>query len=270
MHEDRWEHRRERWERRWERRRARWHSPSKHLFSGVLFVLIGLIFLLGNMGFLNVDAILRFWPLILIALGVFRIVECRDDFARSSGIFWVVIGSFLLLGTLGILRVALHSMWPVFLIGLGALMLWRSFLVKRAGGDFGERAQGEAKTDASQAADSSASSSNSIFSATAILGGIERRINSQDFRGGEAKAILGGCEIDLRGASITPPHEPVINVFALFGGIEIRIPEDWTVISEVEAILGGYDDKKTDSPKQESKRVYIRGSVMMGGIEVRN
>jgi predicted membrane protein len=240
-------------------------------------VSIGVIFLLGNMGFLDVDRILRFWPVILIALGAFRIVESGDDYGQSSGIFWVVIGGFLLLGTLGILRVAFHQLWPVFLIGLGVLMLWRSALAKRGRLGFTEtdtkwetkNAEGGGTT-AEPPTDSTTASSNSHFTATAIFGGFDRRINSQDFRGGDATTVFGGCKIDLRGASITAGHEPVITVFALFGGIEIRVPDDWTVVSEVELILGGFDDKKTEQPKVESKRLIIRGTVIMGGIEVRN
>jgi predicted membrane protein len=229
------------------------------------------------MGLIDVDAILRFWPVLLIAFGAFRIVESRDDFAQSAGIFWVVVGGFFLLGTLGILRVALHQLWPVFLIGVGALMLWRSKLSRRERANLAEKsvadsAAGAAGFTATEPPADTASTNNTspLFSATAILGGVERRINSQDFRGGEAAAILGGCHIDLRSASIVAPNTPVIKVFALFGGIEIRVPDDWTVVSEVEAILGGYDDKKTWPPKIETKRLIIRGSVIMGGIEVKN
>jgi predicted membrane protein len=270
MYDDRWERRRLRWERRWERRQARLSSSDKHLFSGIVFVTLGVLFLLGNMGFIDVGAILRFWPVLLIAVGAFKIVESRDEFGQSRGIFWVVIGGFLLLGTLGVLRVAFHQLWPAILIALGALMLWRTSMAKRPRPDLNSTTatSGEAETEPENP--SSSTSSTSHFSATAVLSGFQRRINSQDFRGGEATAILGGCQIDLRGASITPPHEPVIQVFALFGGIEIRVPDDWTVISNVEAILGGFDDKKTWPPKIESKRVIIRGQVIFGGIEVRN
>src|SRR6266478_4297722 len=102
MDADRWERKRERWERRWERRRARWNNPGKHLFSGIVFVTIGMAFLLGNMGFIDVNRVVRFWPVILIALGVFRLVECRDDYGESTAIFWIVIGGLFLLGSLGV------------------------------------------------------------------------------------------------------------------------------------------------------------------------
>ena len=131
MDADRWERKRQRWERRWERRRARMHSPGKHLFSGFLFVVLGVVFLLGNMGYLDVEQALRFWPLILIGFGVVRLVEARDDYAQSGGMFWIVVGLLFLLGSFGIIRMAIRDLWPVLLIGIGVLMLWRAMLNKR-------------------------------------------------------------------------------------------------------------------------------------------
>ena len=311
MDADRWERRRERWERRQERRarRAACYSPGRHLFAGIVFVSLGVIFLLGNMGLVNVDQILRFWPVILIAMGAYRLVEAGDDYGESSGIFWIVIGGFFLLGTMGILSFAFRNFWPVILIGLGSLMLWRSTLSKNRGKppwgswDFGGPPFGTGSGSGSGGGSGSGSgggsgggsgtqtsfdagtvppaegaapkedertSSNSHFTATALLGGFDRKINSQDFRGGEVTAFMGGGKINLRRASITAPHVPVIRVFAMFGGIEILVPDDWTVISEVDMILGGFDDKKTDPPKVETKRLIIRGQVIMGGIEVKN
>src|SRR5438128_9110677 len=134
MDADRWERKRQRWERRWERRmvmhRHR-HSPGEHLFSGFLFVVLGVVFLLGNMGYLDVEQALRFWPLILIAFGVVRLVEARDDYAQSGGMFWIVVGLLFLLGSFGIIRMAIRDLWPVLLIGIGVLMLWRAMLTKR-------------------------------------------------------------------------------------------------------------------------------------------
>jgi hypothetical protein len=55
----------------------------------------------------------------------------------------------------------------------------------------------------------------------------------------------------------------------MWGGIEIKVPPDWTVVSKVDPILGGYEDKTT-SPKDELKRFVVRGTVVMGGLEVKN
>jgi predicted membrane protein len=228
------------------------------------------------MGYLDVDAVLRFWPVLLIALGLFRIIDSPSEYGHTAGVFWVVIGAFFLLGTLGILRVTVHVIWPVLLIAFGGLLLWRSILAnerRRSSRDTGATGEGVGPIGEGAGPISEQepiSRSTSHFKVTAILGASERRINSQDFRGGEITVFMGGCEVDLRRASIVPTHQAVINIFAMFGGVEIRIPDDWTIVSEVEVLLGGFDDKKTDQPKNESKRVIIRGTVVMGGIEIRN
>lgn len=269
MNADRWERKRERWERRWEqrmeRRRNRWSHPSRHLFSGFVFLAIGLVFLLGNMGYVDVNAIWRFWPVILIALGVFKLVGSYDDIRGSSGVFWIVVGTLFLAGNFNVLRIALRDTWPVILIGIGCLLLWRSAISRRQLETEDEpHDESEKRTEPDPP-----TSSNSVLSATAILGGAVRRNNSQDFRGGDVTAIMGGSEIDLRTANITPPHEAVLEVFAMWGGIVLKVPPDWTVIGRVDPILGGFDDKTTP-PKDESKRFVVRGTVVMGGIEVRN
>jgi hypothetical protein len=281
MDADRWERKRQRWEERRAARHAQWGQPGKHLFGGVLLVVIGGIFLLGNMGIVNPHEVFQFWPVIFIVMGVSRIIASGDDYGHSGGIFWILIGCFLLSGSVEAFRGIWRNIWPVLLIGLGGFLLSRSMMSKysrrpdppESGGTGGSTSgSGPAASGPEggpSSAPGSAPSTNSILSAMAILGGVERKNNCQDFRGGDVTAVMGGCHIDLRGASITPMHEPALDVFAMWGGIEIWVPPDWTVISKVNPILGGYEDQTT-APKDESKRFVVRGSVVMGGIEVRN
>ena len=80
-----------------------------------------------------------------------------------------------------------------------------------------------------------------VVDVTAILGGFERRITSQHFKGGEVTALMGGCALDMRGAQID--GEAVINVFAVWGGITIKCPPDWTVVLHGTPIMGGFEEK---------------------------
>ena len=80
---------------------------------------------------------------------------------------------------------------------------------------------------------------------------------------------MGGCEIDLRKASIAPGTEAVIDVFAMWGGIEVKVPPDWTVITRAIPIMGGVEDK-THAPETADKRLVIRGLLLMGGAGVKN
>jgi hypothetical protein len=112
----------------------------------------------------------------------------------------------------------------------------------------------------------------SRFSALAIMGGVARRSNSQTFTGADLTAIMGGCEIDLRQASIAPGTEAVIDVFAFWGGIDIKVPEDWIVVVRAIPLMGGVEDKTRlpNPPPAIEKRLVISGIVVMGGVAVKN
>ena len=82
-------------------------------------------------------------------------------------------------------------------------------------------------------------------------------------------AVIGGCEIDLRHASIAEGREAVIDAFALWGGIEIKVPEDWEVVNRGSAFLGGFENKTRPLPGA-AKRLVVTGTAIMGGVEVKN
>jgi hypothetical protein len=108
------------------------------------------------------------------------------------------------------------------------------------------------------------------FSALAIMGGVSRRSSSQAFQGADLTAVMGGCEIDLRQASIAQGTEATIEVFAFWGGIEIQVPEDWTVVTRVMPLMGGVEDKTRVLPGAYEKRLVVRGIVVMGGAGIKN
>ncbi len=267
MDDERWERKRE----RWEHRRRRRSSPAGQLFTGSLLVGIGLLFLLGNMGYFDVRFVFRnFWPLILILLGVKMLVVERGYAygAPGVGLVWLAIGSFFLLSNFRVIDVAFRSIWPFFPLAIGAFLLWR-VLVDRE-----ERPNGAPHTNftdsktSDQSSPPPGSTSNARIWANAALGHVFRRSNSQEFRGGDLHSFAGMCEVDLRGA--TPvPEGAAIDVSAFMGGIEIRVPPDWTIVNRATAFLGGVEDD-TAHPKDESKKLIIRGSVFMGSLELKN
>ena len=108
--------------------------------------------------------------------------------------------------------------------------------------------------------------------AFAVFGGSKRRINTPDFRGGEAVAVFGGVEFDLRGAGMTV-DQAVIDVNVVCGGLEVRVPDNWTIINRAMTIFGGVEDKTMQSkvePNTKTPHLVITGSVIFGGISLRN
>lgn len=96
-----------------------------------------------------------------------------------------------------------------------------------------------------------------------------RRWANAIFRSGEATCLLGGCHLDLRNATMGPDGTAQIEVFVIMGGINISVPPNWTVVSHVTPLLGGIDDK-TRTPSTPTQQLILRGTVVMGGIEITN
>ena len=83
----------------------------------------------------------------------------------------------------------------------------------------------------------------------------------------QALAAMRIGKIDLRDASTK--GDATIEVFTTMGGVEMRVPEDWLVIIEGFPFMGGFEDK-TRHPKDSAKRLIIKGTVIMGGVEIKN
>lgn len=222
---------------------------TPQLLLGLLVIAAGVVLMLDNLGIAPISRFLRYWPAGLIAIGLLKLWQSRDGKGGSfSGVLFTLAGVWLLLDELTILRLDFQDIWPLVLVVLGGYLVWQ-----------GISAPQRAKPGPD---------SHSTVSAVAVLGGVARGNNSRAFRGGELTAIMGGCEIDLRQASIN--GEAVIDVFAMWGGIDIRVPEDWSVESRVVPLLGGVEDKTRPPQGAVNHRLTLRGFAIMGGVEIKN
>src|SRR4051794_39332933 len=199
---------------------------------GLMVIAIGVLFTLDNLDVIDAREYLQYWPVGLVAIGVLKLYHAsRGGQGWVGGLFFVSIGAWMLIERIVYFRIDAREVMPLFLVFLGGYMVWRGFGGRRT---------------------VRPSDGHSTFSALAIMGGVSRRSNTQTFRGADLTAVMGGCEIDLRQASIAPGTEAVIDVFAFWGGIEIKVPEDWTVSSRVVPIMGGIEDK-SHSPANADK-----------------
>jgi predicted membrane protein len=224
---------------------------APRIVLGLGIILMGILFLLGNMNIIDSHDYVRYWPVIIIIVGIAYIIQCHHGPGRIWGVILTFIGCAMLLDRLYFINFNLWNYWPLILVAAGIMMILRASSHRR------HMTFSEAETK----------DANSYIKALAVMGGFKRMNNSQDFKGGELTAIMGGFELDLRDASIH--GEAVIDIFTMMGGMSMQIPEDWLVIFDVTPFMGGYDDK-TRPPKDSTKRLVIRGTTIMGGIEIKN
>ena len=215
-------------------------TPRVVLGLGVM--LAGLVLALDSLGLVDGGAVFRFWPLALVAVGVVKWLSPAPQ--RVSAVFWMLAGVALLLVTLG--RMSFVGVWAVLLFLLGANIAWKAL---RPVGTPGDPA---AALDLLQ-----------------FMGGTKTMVTTTDFKGGQATAVMGGCEIDLRHASMSEGRPAVLDTFAFWGGIEIRVPDDWEVVSQGSALLGGFVNNARSLPGAK-RRLVVTGLAIMGGVEVKN
>jgi cell wall-active antibiotic response 4TMS protein YvqF len=220
---------------------------SPRLILGIAILLAGVAFTLDNLGLVDAGEFLDYWPLLLVAVGIAKLVTAPRTGGWLSGGIWVLVGVWWTLFNLAIIDIHPIDLWPVFLIVAGFYLVNRALRPGRRGDSSPDRVTG-----------------------FAVLGGSTRKSSTQDFKGGDFTAVMGGCEVDLRDAHISEPPA-VIDVFAFWGGVEIRVPDNWMVDGQVTAILGGFDNKtgRTGAP-DPTQRLIVRGMAMMGGVEVRS
>jgi len=228
---------------------------SNQVVLGLLVMGMGVLFLLDNLDILDFRHAIGFWPLAFIAAGVIVLAGDGPRSGSYTGVVLIGVGVLMILGRLGLLYISWAMVWPLLLIALGGLILFRTL--------------GPGRTPRPLPADGidGAALPDKVVDVVAILGGVERRITTPDFLGGEITAVLGGCALDLRESSIL--KEAVLNVFTIWGGINIKVPPDWTVVWAGTALMGGFSEK-TASASDSGKRLVIRGYAIMGGVEVRN
>lgn len=236
---------------------TRRHHHRGGLGVGVVVVLIGALLLLNNLGIFFIRDLFQYWPAILIAVGLVKAVDARDTGGQIAGGVLALAGTWLLADRLGFIYFSFHQFWPVLLIGLGILLIWKHSYA--------------AAPDPNQDQTYVGSLNEHL-----IFAGSRRQVNTDNFTGGRVDAIFGGCELDLRNAGMVA-DEAVLFINAVFGGVEITIPENWSVSFERHAgasplAFGAFEDK-TRQPAPGTpgmKRLILTGSAVFGGVTVKN
>jgi predicted membrane protein len=235
-------------------RAPHWRS-SPGLIPAIIIIGIGVLLLLSNLHIVYVENWWRYWPVLVIAGGLAKILDTDQHQSRILGALIVGVGGLFLLNNFNLIELTWDAFWPIVLIGIGVLMLFNRLtgpLVLTRKGAVPPPAEG-------------------TFVANAIFSGFKRKITDGDFRGAHLTAIFGGGELNLRQARMEG-DSAVVYASAIFGGIEIKVPDHWQVTSDGTGIFGGFSDETAHPPEGTPglKRLIIKGEAVFGGVEVKN
>ncbi len=237
-------------------------TVNRSIGIGVIFIVLGAIFLLENLNILPYAFFDYFfnWKGILIGIGA--IILAKGD-NRNTGVVLISIGGFFILSDVLYYELGLrwfdawNIFWPLVFIVIGILLVTgRKHL-------FSSRHDSKKKfSDIDQ---------KDMLNVSAILGGGEIKVHSKNFKGGKVTAIMGGGSYDMTNAELAEgSHE--IDVFCLFGGAEFIVPSGWNVRIEMNSLFGGFTDNRKVAPENPDpdRELVIRGTVLFGGGELKS
>jgi len=227
--------------------RAAFRHLLPRLLFGTWLAALGIVFTLDNVGLVDARDWLRWWPLLLVALGAGLLLTASSTAEVTGGIVWMVVGGAFLLDRLDVLPVNVFDLWPLALVVFGGVLVVRAL-----------RPRSTLSGDES-----------STIHAFAMMSGVTRKTATVAFEGGSLTAIMGGIEVDLRAARMVQ-QQAVLDCFAFWGGIDVKVPPGWVVHGRVWPLMGGFEDKTTPpAPEDVQGELVITGWAIMGGIAVK-
>lgn len=234
---------------------------GSRFFFGALVVVIGILFLLNSTGVANLDRLLDWWPSLIILYGAWRLIANR--FRR---LFWpillIAVGVFFQLGELGF-DIDLSDYWPVALIGVGILIL--SGGIRRR-----NRRRRRSATDShsSTIIDVDVSGSSDADDETLhAVAASQNRVISGEFHEGSIHIVMGNGNLDMRRA-ILVDKPATLEVSVVMGEVTIRVPAEWNVQIANSATMADAKDTRPQGNDSDFPDLIITGSVTMGSLQI--
>lgn len=213
-------------------------ESNRKRILGLFLVLIGLLFLFNNLGYLPpIPHYIWSWPMILVLVGLFNLLTGNT----RSAVILILVGGFFLLNIHA--GFELRTYWPVILVVIGLVYIFRNRVIAPS------------------------KSTESAFDDINIFGGSEKRFVSDPLKSGRITNIFGGSDIDL--SESKPIDGATIEVFTMFGGCDITVPNDWQLEIDTVAVFGGFSDKRK-TITTTGPRVVIKGVMIFGGGDLKS
>ncbi|SRR5581483_3056302 len=210
-------------------------GPAK-LIAGLFFTMLGVVLTLDNLDLFDADRILRYWPLFLVLLGA---IYLADATRRGLGIVCIAFGALLLLPHVA--HRTIFSLWPLILIGAGAMIVLSALGVRPSGTGGGTMVN--------------------------VLTTRKSKVSPDELNGHRIVSFMGGADLELGepGEDRTPV---AVEVLSMWGGTTLRVPPGWDVLCEAFPVMGGVENKASSTAG--GRRLIVRGAVLMSGIEIKN
>jgi len=252
------------------RRNHSWHG----LWPGLILVTVGGGLLAREFGLLPKDIrLVDFWPIGIVLIGLSSLLRARGFVPALFALAFAVMGGVMLAGNLGFLAFPAAKLWPALLVLLGLALLLHRGRGRPGGGEPRPSSEGAGVGEAGHNhpwGEEHQLSADERLNKQITFSGLQLRIESQAWKGGQLGVTAGGVELDLRQARLAP-EGALLDLRIMMGGVDIRVPDTWHVQCEVTPFFGGADDTtRSTQGSTAAPRLRVVGTATLGGVTVRN
>ncbi len=236
------------------------------IVTGLLVITAGVLWILFNADVLDpaYKPIVFSWQMLLVALG-FNGLFSRNGWGFSA--ILMVVGSFFLIKKIDIpsLTVITQNFWAIALVLLGLIILIRSIFGRRSfiycSSDMNK---GNWKNFGKCKGEAGYIELNNVFSGT------EKKLDIENFKGGEINCIFGGVELDLSDCRLAEGTY-ILEINSVFGGSVIYVPRDWNIEVRQDQVFGNFEDRRPKNSLEvdKSKTLIVKASSVFGGGELK-
>lgn len=97
------------------------HQP--HFILGIVFVSLGFVLLALKLGLSLPWHLWKYFPVPLIALGIWGLVQPTRYLDRTGGLWLLAAGIYCLISTFGLFGLSWWSAWPIYVIAAGIAVM---------------------------------------------------------------------------------------------------------------------------------------------------
>lgn len=103
----------------------------RQLMWGLLLIGLGGAFLLDQFGLVDIDELWRYWPLILVVIGINKMIGYPSAADFTAGLWLTFIGVWLFANFEHMFGLTFNNSWPYLLIVWGITLILRPFIRER-------------------------------------------------------------------------------------------------------------------------------------------
>lgn len=226
-------------------------SKYKGLVGGLIFIAVGVLFVLDAMNILEFELFFDGWWTLFIITPCVSGLFSRGD--KTSNVIGILVGVLLLLCCQDV--VGFGDFWKLLLPGVIIIIGVRLVI-----GSFKKKITPETKIHIENG-------DGTMGRKTAVFSGTDVKYDGKVFHGAELTAVFGSVVCDLRNAIFE--GDCTLEATCVFGGIDILVPPYVDVRVESTSVFGGVSSKKNRDGSGKTVTLTVEGVCIFGGVDIK-